>query len=308
MAMSLLDMRSRFQDPMRQGIVDMLWQNSRVLQYVKFIQHSGLAYPYTKRTALPGVGFRSVNSTFTPTIGVINPDVETLTILGGQIRTDSVQVALKGPAARTNEIAAQIKAIVKCFDRSFFNGDAGTIPYSFTGLKKRLGGKQLITNGTNGGPISVNKVLAMQNAVNGPNDKKILFMNQTLRQNLVTACIQTPNLNMSRYITTTASGNTAFNGSEIVEVFMDEKEQPILPFTEKVGTNEATSSVYCVMFGDNIDENGVQGITGLPEQIQSMGPFQLGEFMIDVQQMVVGIGLFGGYVASRLEGVTADPA
>src|SRR4051812_11398678 len=122
MALTLMQMKALFQDPMRQGIVDLLWQSSRVMQYLNFIPHTGLAYPYRQRGALPGVAFRGLNTTFTPTAGIVNPAVETLSILGGKIRTDSIAITLKGPAARTNEIAAQVESAAKFFDKTFFNG------------------------------------------------------------------------------------------------------------------------------------------------------------------------------------------
>lgn len=304
MALNLLQMKTEFPDPMRQGAVDMLWQNSRVMQYVFFIEHSGLSYPYTKRKSLPGVGFRSLNSTFTRTVGVINPDIEPLSVLGGAIRTDSIQIILKGDKARTNEIGAQMIAAAKFFDKSFFNGGASVDVNGFPGLQTRLGGTQLLTNADNGAIVALDKVIELQDRVNGDNAQKILFMNQTNRRNLVKSAMETTALNTARYIEY-RNGVLYFNGSQVVEVYFDEAETAILGFTEACGNQSASSSIYCVQFGGAVDENGVQGISGLPGKIQATGPFNYGEYMEDIVQMVVGIGLFGGYVAARLQGCNA---
>jgi hypothetical protein len=303
MALSLIQMKAQFQDPMRQGIVDLLWQSSRVMQEVSFIEHSGLSYAYTQRGGLPGVAFRSLNDVFAPTVGVVNPAVETLTILGGKIRTDSVQIRMKGPAARQNQITAQLEATAKFFDKNFFNGDPSTNPKSFLGLKKRLVGSQLLTNATNGAVPSYKKVIELLDAVEGDNGQKVLFMNRTARrllsEDVGTAAGGRNVMDVGRQLTT-------FEGAKVVEVFKDETESEILPFTETCGNNSLSSSIYCVRFGGQVDERGVQAITGLSEKIEATGPYNYGEYQEDVIQMVVGLGVFGGYVAARLQGVKAS--
>jgi len=303
MALTLIQMKAQFQDPMRQGIVDLLWQSSRVMSYMSFIEFTGMAYPYSERKALAGVTFRSLNSTFSPTAGVINPKVENLTILGGKIRTDSIAVALKGDKARTNEIAGQIEAAGKFFDKNFFHGDPTVDPKSFYGLRKRLVNTQLLKQATNGGPVTHQMVTQLLDAVEGPNAQKTLFMSRTNRRNL------------SNDVVASATGSGVmdqgqqliqYQGAPIVEVFKDETEAEILTFTESCGSSNVCSSIYCVKFGGQVDERGVQGITGLPEKIQQKGPFDYGEYLEDVVQMVAGIGVFGGYVAARLQGVTAS--
>lgn len=304
MALTLQQMKARFQDAKRAGIVDLLWQGSLVMKRLAFIKHSGLAYPYTQRSKLPGVAFRSLNTGFTASAGVTNPAIETLSILGGKIKTDSIMIEIKGQAARTNEIAAQMESAGKFFDKTFFHGNTQTDPKSFMGLKPRLGGTQLLTNATNGAVVGHKKVIELLDAVEGPNSEKVLFMNRTNRRNL------------SEDVGTNAGGRnvfdvgrqlTQFEGAEVAEVFKDETEEEILKFNEVVGTSGATcSSIYCVRFGGQVDERGVQGISGLNETIKASGPFDYGEYTEDVVQMAAGIGLFGGYVAARLQGCKAS--
>lgn len=306
MALLLSQMKALFPDPMRQGIVDLLWQSSGVMPFIPFIENAGLSYAYNARSKLPGVAFRNLNGTFSRTAGVVNPKTETLTILGGAIRTDSVAIALKGDKARSNEIAAQIQAGGKFFDKNFFNGD-NTITgqgNQFLGLKKRLVNAQLVTNATDGAVIDGDKLIATQDAVEGANAAKILFMNQTTRRNLAAWAVNTADLNRSRYIEY-RNGVLYFNGSQVVEVFYDETEAAILPFTETCGNNSLSSSVYCVKFGGMVDEQGVQALSGLPGNIQATGPFNYGEYVEDIVQMVVGIGLFSGHCAARLQGCKA---
>lgn len=311
MALTLMEMKALFPDPMRKGVVDMLYKSSRVMSHLNFIQQPGLTYPYAQNKALPGVGFRSLNAQFTATAGVTNPAVERLAILGGKIRTDGVQIALKGDGARSNQITRQVQAAGKFFDKIFFNGDTAVNTNGFDGLKKRLSGAQLITQATNGAVPSWEKFIALQDAVAGPNALKHLFMNQATRTNLLFDCLA--GLPESRLITSNPSSDPAmgmgtyyFNGSEICEVWYDETETAILPFTEVQGTSGAAcSSAYCVKFGSSLDEEDVQGLSGLPGDIVASGPINFGEYLEDLIQMVGGIGLFSGYCAARLQGIKA---
>jgi len=305
MTLSLIQLKARFQDPMRQGIVDLLWESSRVMRRLNFIQQPGLAYPYQQRAKLPGVAFRGLNEDYTPGAGVINPAIERLAILGGSIKTDHIAIDTKGDGARTNEIAAKMEAAGKFFDKNFFNGDMTQNVKGFDGLKRRIAGTKLIKQATNGAVVTAKKVIELQDLVEGPNSEKVLFMNQTNRRNLVDA-VTSGGTGVQRLLEfTAANGNYRFNGSEVEEVFFDEAESPILPFAETTGTSDLTSSIYCVRFGGAVDERGVQGISGLREDIIHRGPIIHGTFVEDVVEMAAGIGIFSGHAAARLEGTLA---
>lgn len=306
MALSLLQLKARFQDPLRQGIVDLLWESSRVMRRLNFIQQPGLSYPYQQRSKLPGIAFRGLNEDYTPGAGVVNPAIERLAILGGSIKTDHIAIDTKGDGARTNEIAAKMEAAGKFFDKNFFNGDMTQNVKGFDGLKRRLTGTKLVTQATNGGVVTAKKVIQLQDLVEGPNAEKVLFMNQTNRRNLVDAITSSTSTGVQRLLEfNAANGNYRFNGSEIEEVFFDETETAILDFNETTGSSNATSSIYCVKFGGAVDERGVQGLSGLREDIKHRGPIIHGTFIEDVVEMASGIGIFSGHAAARLEGTLA---
>lgn len=303
MALTLTQMKAQFQDPMRQGIVEILWKSSRVMQFLTFIQNAGLAYHYRQNAKLPGVATRALNTTFTRTAGVTRPAVETLSILGGAIRTDSIQIALKGGGARTNSIGQQIKAAAKMFDRLFFHGNTQTDPNAFLGLKNRIGAGKTVTNSANGAVVAWEKVVELQDQVEGDNAGKILWMNQTNRRNLSNDAAADAGGKGLRDVGTQFPN---FNGSRIVEIFYDETETAILPFNETCGSSNVCSSIYCTQMGGEIDEESVQGLSGLPGDIQATGPFDYGEYQEDVVQMVAGLGIFSQHCAARLEGCKAS--
>lgn len=305
MALTLIQMQAQYPDPLRQGVVDMLRESSRVMDRLHFISHPGLDYRYNKRSALPGVAFRGLNEDYTATAGVVSPAVESLAILGGKIKTDHVAISLKGDQARSNEIAAQMEAAGKFFDKQFFNGDTSTSVKGFDGLKARLTGDQLVTQATNGATPTWEKVIELQDQVEGPNSEKTLFMNQTTRRNLVNDILAETKDSVKAMLEM-RSGVYYFNGSEIVEVFYDETETAILAFDETCGSSSVCSSMYCVRFGGAVDERYVQGIAGMNANIEHRGPIEYGTYVEDVIEMVGGVGIFSGYGAARLQGLKAS--
>lgn len=301
MAVSLKHYATTIQDPLRQGLVDMLWMSSRLMQRLHFITWNGLSYPYSKRTKRPGVGTRSLNGDFTIQAGNYAPDIETLCILGGKVRTDTVLMQMK-PQLRENEIAGTMEASGLMFDRLVIKGDPTKPGASneFYGLYARMLAAQKVPQAANGALPTAKKVSELLDLVKGPNSEKKLLMNRTSRRNL------------SEDVKANAGGKgvfdvaqqlASFDNAEIVEVEKDENDNEIMPFTETQGTSNDCSSILCVRFGGAIDERDVQGIIGLGLGLTPVGNF--GTYVEDVIQMVGGIGVFGGYSMAQLTGVKA---
>lgn len=301
MAISMKDYATSQQDALRQGFVDLMWQSSRVMSRLNFIQHRGLSYPYSKRTKRPGVATRTLNQDFQIAPGNYAPDTETLCILGGEVRTDTVLQQFK-PTLRENEIAGTAEAAGLMFDRLFFKGDPskpGGVN-EFYGLYPRITGAQVIDMATNGAVVTHEKVSELLDLVKGPNSEKVLAMNRTNRRLL------------SHDVKDNAGGKGVFDVSRqllqfddanIWEIEKDESDNEILPFNETQGGSNVASSILCFRPGGAVDERDVQGIMGMDIQVNPSE--RRGVFLIDVIQMVGGIGIFGGYAVARLRGCLA---
>ncbi|MGB7158546.1 MAG: major capsid protein [Tepidisphaeraceae bacterium] len=301
MAMTLKDYAAQEQDMLRQGLIDMLWQSSRIASRLNFIGWNGLSYPYSKRTKRPGVGTRSLNGSFTIAPGNVSPDTETLAILGGAARTDTVMNRFK-PNLRENEIAGTIESGGLLFDRLFIKGDPTQTGKAneFYGLYARMPASQKIAMATNGATPTAAKVSELLDMVSGPNSEKKLLMPRTTRRLL------------SDNVKGSAGGKgvfdvglqlTSYDNAEIVEVEKDESDNEIMPFTETQGSSSVASSILCCRFGGAVDERDVQGILGL--QIGVEATVNYGTYLEDTIQMVGGIGIFGGYSIAQLTGVLA---
>lgn len=300
MAISMKDYAAQIQDPLRQGLIDMLWRSSRIMPLLHFIQFNGMSYPYSKRTKRPGVATRSLNAQFVIAPGGTAPDTETLAIIGGKVRTDTIMLGVK-PQLRENEIAGTMEAAGLMFDRLFVKGDptkTGAVN-EFYGLYPRVPAGQKLAAGANGAAVTTDMVDELLDKVPGPNSEKKLLMNRTVRRRL------------SKSATGQAGGKSvfdvghqlvAYNNAEIVEVEKDEGDNEIMPFNETQGSSNLTSSILCCRLGGAVDERDVQGLLG--QDIQLAGPgINFGEYIEDTIQGLLGCGVFGQYSIAQLTGV-----
>src|SRR5687768_13106051 len=143
MALTLLDFANQTQAPMKKGIVHEITNESVFLRRLHFVPVDGFAYSYNRQATLGGIAFRGLNENYTNDVGVVNPQVEMLSIFGGEVRTDRQLVNKQGDAVRANAIAAKVKKAGLFFDRYVIKGDPDVDPLQFHGLNARLTGSQV---------------------------------------------------------------------------------------------------------------------------------------------------------------------
>src|SRR5215218_8683023 len=155
MALTLLDFANQTQTPLKRGVVQEITNESVFLRRLRFIPVDGFAYQYNRQVSLGGIAFRGLNESYTNDTGVVNPQVETLSIFGGEVRTDRQLVNKQGDVVRAGAIAAKVKKAGLFFDRYVIKGNPGSDPLQFYGLNARLTGAQVISAGTNGGALTL---------------------------------------------------------------------------------------------------------------------------------------------------------
>src|SRR5919112_1344373 len=147
MAISLVDFSIQTQNPLKRGLVSEITNESVFLRRLHFVPVDGFAYSYNRQQTLGNIAFRGLNESYTNDTGVVNPQVETLSIFGGEVRTDRQLVNKQGDAVRAGAIAAKVKKAGLFFDRYCIKGDPGANGLEFYGLNARLTGNQVITVG-----------------------------------------------------------------------------------------------------------------------------------------------------------------
>ena len=301
MAISLLDFANQTQSPMRKGIVQEITNESVFLRALRFVPVDGFAYTYNRQQTLGGIAFRGLNDSYANDTGVVNPQVETLSIFGGEVRTDRQIVNKQGDVARANAIAAKVKKAGLFFDRYVVKGDPTADPLQFHGLNVRLTGAQVMEVAANGGPLTLDLLDQALDAVVGSNSRKVIVCNKAVRRQ-ITALIRE------------AAGGAAlsdvgpqareYDGAPIEVLDEDGDETPILDFDETQGASNVTTSLYVIRPGSDVDGEYFQGLIG-GGMIEHVAVGLLGTYYSDIVEANMGLGVFHPRAAIRVKGITA---
>jgi len=135
-------------DVYRSGVIELYAGSSDILMALPFENITGGSLAYNRETALPGIGFRGVNESYTPSTGILNPLTEVLVIAGGELDVDKFIVQTRGMAQRTTQEAAKIRNLSLTWTRKFIKGDSLSDPREFDGLQVRTTGNQIISAGS----------------------------------------------------------------------------------------------------------------------------------------------------------------
>lgn len=301
MAISLLDFANQTRSPMRRGIVQEITNESVFLKILRFVPVDGFAYTYNRQQTLGGIAFRGLNDDYTEDAGVVNPQVETLSIFGGEVRTDRQIVNKQGDVARANAIAAKVKKAGLFFDRYVIKGDPATDPLQFYGLNARLTGDQVLPVDTNGGPLTLGLLDQALDSVVGSNSRKVIVCNKAVRRKITSLISGTAG---GAAISEIGQQVRDYDGAPIQVLDEDGDESPILDFNETQGTSNATTSLYVIRPGSDVDGEHVQGLIG-SKMIEHVAVGLLGTYYSDLVESAMGLGMFHPRAACRIKGITA---
>ena len=298
-AMTLVEAAKLATDnPLKQGIIELYAGSSSILMNLPFVGISGNAYKYNREGSLPGVGFRGVNESYTPSNGIINPITEALVIAGGEVDVDKFIVATQGNSARATHEAMKVRALSLAWTKKFIKGDTASDAREFDGLQVRVTGNQVISAGTtaNGAALSLGK---LDQAIDQTLNPTALIMNKALRRRLTAAARLTT---VGGYVTysTDAFGRqiTKYNDLPILEIDLDNEQNEILGFSEAAdsGTDTATS-IYVVSMGDD----GLSGLQNGSIEVNDLGELQSSPLYRTRIEWYNGLAVFNGRAVTRLK-------
>lgn len=291
-------------DVIRQSVIELYSGSSDLLGVLPFMGIPGNAYKYNREQALPGVGFRGVNESYTASVGVLNPITEALVIAGGDLDVDKFITTTMGMGQRAVHEAMKIRALGLAWTKKFIKGDSSSDPREFDGLQTRLTGDQKIAAGStaNGTALSLAK---LDEAIDQTLNPTHLLMNKSMARKFAAAA---RNTSVGGYVTWDKNEMgqrvLAYNGLPILTVDLDEAGSAILPFTEAATSGTATAtSIYVMSLGDGAVtglENGGMGVTDL-------GELQTAPVWRTRVEWYSGIAVMHGRSATRLYSI-ADSA
>lgn len=292
-------------DVVRQAIIELYAGSSDILMALPFEGIQGNAMKYNREDSLPGVGFRGVNESYTPSTGVLNPLTESLVIAGGDLDVDKFIVDTMGEAQRSTHEAMKVRALALAWTKKFIKGDTASEAREFDGLQTRVTGNQLIAAGsTSGGDaLSLEK---LDEAIDQTLNPTHLIMNKAMRRRLTQAA---RNTNVGGFITyeKDAFGRQVakYNDLPILTVDLDNVQSPILPFTEANpgGGAAASTSLYVVSMGPE----GLLGLENGGMDVRDLGELQASPVYRTRVEWYNGLAIFNGRAVTRLQGIKNVP-
>lgn len=303
MSLTLLEAAKLATDPLQRGVIEVFPRTSPVLERLPFLTVSSDSYKYNQEATLPGIAFRGIGEGYTESTGVVNPQVETLSILGGVSDVDRVLVKTQGNInnLRATHDGLKAKAAALKFTRTFFKGDNSTSPKEFDGLENRLTGDQVLDAGsTSGGDaLTLDKLDDLLDSVAGGAD--VLYLNKTLRRKvntLVRAAGQASEIVSDSF----GRQLQAYAGVPMAVIEDDETGAAILDFTEDNpgGGAAASSSIYACRLGVSEFVSGLQ--CGSMDVIDQ-GLYSGGTAYRTLIEWITGMAVFHPKAAARLRGI-----
>ncbi|MFT8639027.1 major capsid protein [Bifidobacterium sp.] len=321
MSLTLAEAAKLSQSSLKRGVLETFVQESPILDRIPFLSIEGNAYSYNEELTLPGVAFRAVNGSYPESTGTVNQKSETLVILGGDADVDRFIQKTRSNLndQRATQTAMKVKAMSYKFQDTFFNGDTGSDPNGFDGLKKRLTGNQVLSapNVLTGIPIlgnggtdvhafldALDRLLASVPGITPANGA--IYMNGDLMGKYRSA------LRHVGYDTTLQQdvhGKRVlqWNGISVLDAGLNPDGTKILPNTEEIGVSTTkltdTASVYAVRFGNDEGDQAVTGLTNGGVDVQDLGQLQEKPSYRTRIEFYTGLAVFGGKAAARLTGV-----
>jgi len=288
----------------RRAIIELYAGSADVLMNMPFENITGNALKYNREEALPGVGFRGVNESYTPSTGILNPQTENLVIAGGELDVDTFIVQTMGMDQRSVQEAMKVRALGLAWTKKFIKGDQLSDPREFDGLQTRITGNQKIAAGAtaNGTPLSLAK---LDEAIDQTLNPTHLLMSKAMRRRLTAAARSST---VGGYITydKDAFGRqvTKYNDLPILIVDQDNDGAAILPFTEAATSGTATAtSIYVLSLGSG----SLFGIQNGGVMVDDLGKLQAEPKYRTRVEWFNGLCIMNGRAATRLWSI-ADAA
>jgi HK97 family phage major capsid protein len=185
MAVTKAEAAKLTQDMMLRGVIETVVKESSVLSVLPFMQVVGSALTYNREDSMPEASFFEPGDLWVAQSPTWSTHTQELKIIGGDADVDNF---LQQTYADPNDLEAVVlesraKAVAHKWSDSFFNGDNGTDPKSFDGLRELVPAEQTIDSGTDGGELTLDQMDELIDLVR-PGRPDALLMHKRTRRKL----------------------------------------------------------------------------------------------------------------------------
>lgn len=289
------------------AVIKMFTELNPIAEQIPMEKIDGRTYTYNRDIALPGIGWRAVNQPWTESTGVVNPFVERLMILGGEIKLDKFiedTEPARAPSEWQKQVRLKVQAASNEFSRAVFEGDDLVDPNQLVGFRRRLTGSQVILAGAGGATLTLAMVDTLIDLV--PFNPKVLYMNRTMRRKFtdkVNASSGAVRIDYDQDMFGRQQEKYAGVPIKIIETTGD--ASTILGFDEDPGDTVAdTASIYCVAYGDELVHGIYNGKNGKSFSVEDFGELQSEPRRMGRMESYLGMCIEHPRAVARLRGVT----
>ncbi|MFQ5874301.1 MAG: major capsid protein [Dehalococcoidia bacterium] len=294
MALTLAEAAKLSNDVLLAGVIETIINESPVLQVMPFIEIVGNSLTYNRENTAPTVSFFDVGDTWTESTPTFTQVTATLKILGGDADVDNYLSSTRSNVQDLEAAVVQLKAkaLQQKFDDTFINGDIATDAKAFDGIDKLTDSGQIVSMGTNGGTLTLEKLDETIDTLKG-GKPDMLLMSKRSRRKLTS---------LSR---ATGSGITETDRNEFGQMVQFYDGTPIgisdwISESQTVGTSTDTSTIYALQYG----EGGVAGLSGPGGlQVERIGSLETRDATRTRVKWYISIALFNTLKLAKLIGV-----
>lgn len=299
MAITYAQAAEQATDSLTRGVIETYRETSTVFDRLYVEDINGDTYRYDTDGALPGTGFRTVNSAWVESTGTVNQGTESLVIAGGDSDVDKFLVQTRSSSLedlRAQKLRQKVQSSQSTFVDAMFNGDVNVNPAGFDGLRKRLVGKQVVDAGstlaTEGALDDLDALFA---AVGGSPDVVYAPEEAIARYKSLAR-----RLGGSEYIVSEMTGKRewTWNGVSFVDPGEHWSGRKILG-----AQPDGSFDVFAVKLAEDIDSEGVLTISNGGIQAYDLGELQEKPAYRVRVEFYAGLVAQGGKAAARLRNV-----
>ena len=315
-------------NPAFKGVIQNIIRESRVLEYLSFQNVDSLDVVAVRWIKLPETKFRQINAGYEKVSGDVDHVYESVYAFGADMQMDRVYEKLgnyiKDP--RQENIEMITKSSAYKFKEYLIDGDHGSDPDGFEGLKKRISNmssRQYKMIGNVGGNAPFDPKASTANALAfvdyweemhykaNAGDVQMILLNEAMYWGF-TRILRYAGLDYAGMMDVTKDqfdrNVITYKGVPFVDMgWQIDMVTELIPNTESVGTDDHATSVYFVPINM---EQGIQGIQ--LDNLEIYDPLGGGEMETLPSKLMrmewwCGLAGFGSYGPTRLAGIQ-DPA
>lgn len=294
MALSLTEASRLSNDTLLAGVIESILPESPLMAMATFEQIVGNGLTYNRENAAPSASFFDVGDTWNESTPTFTQATATLKILGGDADVDNFLALTRSNIQdlQAEVIRLKANALTRLFEDTFVNGDSILDPNSFDGIDILCDAGQTVSMGTDGAPLTLDKVDELIDTVR-PGKPDVLLMNRRARRSFNKLA-----RNSGTFLETDRNEfGTMIQFYDGIPIALDDN----IATDQTVGTTSINETIYAWRWG----LDGLQPLFGgaSPIQVETLGSLETKDATRHRVKAYLGLALFRTTSLARLVGV-----